>query len=194
MPERSLPFKVLTRQSGLGSLGRQRFTALAHWRGGTIAREAKALTPSAWLWARGRPAQEAPLHYTELLAQAIRCPDPTLKCEDGWLTRRLAPDGSRVELADLPGKRDDEKMFSAMGREVGNMHRQADKAEAEANVLRLIASYGYADSETFLPAAGFETDTWAETAGGEYKVNEHFTIGAAFTYVQSNNALCPAVF
>ncbi len=51
------------------------------------------------------------------------------------------------------------------------------------------ASYGYADHDTFLPAAGFETDTWAETAGAEYRVNEHFTVGAAFTYVQSNNAL-----
>ena len=71
-----------------------------------------------------------------MLAQAIRCPDPTLKCEEGWLTRRLAPDGSRVELADLPGKRDDEKMFSAMGREVGAMHRRADKAEAAVAFLK----------------------------------------------------------
>lgn len=51
------------------------------------------------------------------------------------------------------------------------------------------ASYGSADHETFLPAAGFQTDTWAETIGVEYRVNERFTIGAAFTYVQSNNAL-----
>lgn len=55
------------------------------------------------------------------------------------------------------------------------------------------ASYGYADHDTFLPAVGFETDTWAETVGGEYKINEHFTIGGAFTYMQSNNSLAVSV-
>lgn len=55
------------------------------------------------------------------------------------------------------------------------------------------AGYGSADAETFLPAAGFQTDTWAETVGGEFHVNEHFTIGAAFTYVQSNNSLASSV-
>src|SRR3981081_1461382 len=48
MPEPRLPFRVVHRQAGMGSLGRQRITALAHWRGGTVAREAKALTTSAW--------------------------------------------------------------------------------------------------------------------------------------------------
>jgi hypothetical protein len=120
----------------MGSLGHGRVVALSQWLGGQVAREAKALTPSAWLWARGRPCKDAPLRYAEILAQAIRCPDPTLKIEDGWLVRRLAPDGSRVELSDLPGKRDDEKMFSAMGREAGNIHRRADKAETAAAFLK----------------------------------------------------------
>jgi len=51
------------------------------------------------------------------------------------------------------------------------------------------ASYGYGNQDTFLPASGFETNTWAETVGAEFSVNEHLTLGAAFTYVQSNNAL-----
>lgn len=51
------------------------------------------------------------------------------------------------------------------------------------------ASYGYGNQDTFLPASGFETSTWAETVGAEYSVNERLTVGAAFTYVQSNNAL-----
>ena len=136
LPEGAEGVRLVHRVAGMGSLGHPRVVALSLWLGGEVAREAKALTPSAWLWARGRPAQDAPLRYTEILAQAIRCPDPTLKCEEGWLTRRLAPDGSRVELADLPGKRDDEKMFSAMGREVGAMHRRADKAEAAVAFLK----------------------------------------------------------
>jgi outer membrane autotransporter protein len=51
------------------------------------------------------------------------------------------------------------------------------------------ASYGSSDAETFLPAAGFQTDTFSETAGAEYRVNEHLTFGGAFTYIESQNAL-----
>ncbi|MEQ1859756.1 MAG: autotransporter outer membrane beta-barrel domain-containing protein [Chthoniobacteraceae bacterium] len=51
------------------------------------------------------------------------------------------------------------------------------------------AGYGSADNETVLPAAGFQTDTFAETIGAEFHASEHFTIGAAFTYVESNNSL-----
>src|SRR5664279_3327978 len=50
LPEVRLPFRVVHRQSGLGSLGRRRFTALTEWRGGWIAREAKELVVSAWHW------------------------------------------------------------------------------------------------------------------------------------------------
>jgi len=45
MPEPGLPCRLVRRVSGLGSLGRQRFVALADWRGGRVAREAKALAP-----------------------------------------------------------------------------------------------------------------------------------------------------
>ena len=53
MPERGLAFRVAHRRAGLGSRGRERFTAIAEWRGGKIAREAKALLPSACAWAGG---------------------------------------------------------------------------------------------------------------------------------------------
>jgi hypothetical protein len=43
MPERGLEFKVAHRVAGLGSLGRERYVALADWHGGSVAREAKAL-------------------------------------------------------------------------------------------------------------------------------------------------------
>src|SRR6266478_1047590 len=48
LPEPGLPFRVVHRRAGLGSLGRPRFTLLAEWRGGMIVREAKALAVSAW--------------------------------------------------------------------------------------------------------------------------------------------------
>ena len=38
----------------------------------------------------------------------------------------------------MPRKRDDEKMFSAMGREIGNIHRRAPKAEAATVFLKAL--------------------------------------------------------
>ena len=49
-PEPGLNYRVIHRIAGLGSLGRRRFTALADWRGGCIARETKELVVSAWGW------------------------------------------------------------------------------------------------------------------------------------------------
>jgi len=46
-------YRVCHRRAGVGSLGHQRFVALAEWDGGELAREAKALVPSAYLWAIG---------------------------------------------------------------------------------------------------------------------------------------------
>ncbi len=44
-------FRIGKREAGLGSLGRQRCTAVVdNWCGGILAREAKVLAPSAWLW------------------------------------------------------------------------------------------------------------------------------------------------
>src|SRR5579871_6233187 len=47
LPEPHPAYRVVHRLAGLGSLGRQRWVALAEWQGGQIAREAKALLPSA---------------------------------------------------------------------------------------------------------------------------------------------------
>ncbi len=49
LPERGLEHQIVHRIAGLGSLGRQRWVSLANWRGGKIAREAKAIAPSACL-------------------------------------------------------------------------------------------------------------------------------------------------
>ena len=50
LPESDLRYRVVRRVAGAGSLGRPRFVALADWRGGLIAREVKALAPSAAAW------------------------------------------------------------------------------------------------------------------------------------------------
>lgn len=121
MPEPDLPLRVVHRQAGLGSLGRRRFTALAEWRGGMLAREAKQLTTSAWYWQDSRPANRRP-RYGEILSRAVRVADPFLKYRPPWLLRRLAPDCSRIELTALPQETAELKLLHAMGWETANIH------------------------------------------------------------------------
>jgi len=121
MPAGGLEYRVVHRVSGLGSLGRRRFVALADWHGGTIAREVKELTDSAWDWAQSRRRKSA-IHYQEALDRSHRCPDPFVKLRGRWIVRRLAPDCSRIELSSLPTKHDATRLLRAMGWETANVH------------------------------------------------------------------------
>jgi hypothetical protein len=94
---------------------------LADWRGGRIAREAKALVPSACLWQKDAP-RSAEILYEHIIRGAVRVPDPWVQLCGPWLLRRLAPDCSRIELASLPKDRDELKLLHAMGRETANVH------------------------------------------------------------------------
>jgi len=120
LPERDLALRWVHRVAGLGSLGRERWVALAEWRGGRLAREAKASAPSAVLFAEGE--KDGPSHYEEIVEEAVRAPDPLVRVRDGWTVRRLSPDCARVELADLPKARDEQKLLHAMGWETANIH------------------------------------------------------------------------
>jgi hypothetical protein len=127
LPDRNLAFRVVHRQAGLGSLGRRRFTALAEWRGGMIAREAKELRVSAWHWEREGKQDRGPsigdrLCYAEIIRKAVRVADPFLRIHGHWLVRRLAPDCSRVELESLLKAKDELKLLRAMGWETANVH------------------------------------------------------------------------
>ena len=121
LPDGAARVRFARRRSGLGSLGRERLVALAEWHGAAIAHEAKALAPSAWEWAH--PAQPAGrIHYLDVVAGAIRSPDPLTDVREGWLIRRLAPDCGRIELAHLPKRRDETRLLKAMGWEAANVH------------------------------------------------------------------------
>jgi hypothetical protein len=141
MPERDLPPRIVHRIAGLGSLGRERWVALTTWRGGRVAREVKALAPSACafvergtslrhdyadLLRRGvrwrMSAGGRRIYYGDLLHLGIRCPDPCVGVRGKWLVRRLAPDCSRIPLNALPRKRDEERLLNAMGWETANTH------------------------------------------------------------------------
>jgi len=121
LPEVGLRYRVAHRVAGLGSLGHERYVALAEWRGGHVAREAKALVPSACLWA-GQVNGPVEILYQAITNRAVRCPDPTLQVQGQWIVRRLAPDCSAIELASLPTKRDELHLLTAMGAESANVH------------------------------------------------------------------------
>src|SRR5438128_1230079 len=126
LPEGDVKVRIVHRVAGLGSLGRQRFVALAAWRGGRVAREAKALAPSACILAvsgsagtRGimrramwvRSGAGGKIHYDAILRRRLRCPDPCVRVDGAWLVRRLAPDCSRVRLNELPRKREEARLL-----------------------------------------------------------------------------------
>ena len=120
LPESGLPYRVVRRVAGVGSLGRPRFVALAEWRGGFVAREAKALVPSASAWLRGQSG--SPGWGVTLLRRAIRAPDPCFGIHGSWIVRRLAPDCARIDLATLATERDEWRLLRAMGWETANLH------------------------------------------------------------------------
>jgi hypothetical protein len=121
LPSRGMAYRLLHRQAGVGSLGRPRFTLLAEWQGRYVAVEAKALIPSAALWAQ-KNQDGADIQYEEVLARAVRRADPILKVYEGWVVRGLAPDRCRIELSELGPERDERRMMQAMGAETANIH------------------------------------------------------------------------
>ena len=121
LPSQGLEYRLVHRQAGIGSLGRPRFTALTEWQGEYVALEAKSLIPSAALWA-GKEQKGAEIQYEEVLARAVRKPDPLMKVYEGWVVRGLAPDRCRIELSELGPKRDETRMMRAMGWEIANVH------------------------------------------------------------------------
>jgi hypothetical protein len=120
--------RIVRRAAGLGSLGRERFVMLAQWDGGLVAREAKALLPSACVWASGEKTERS--LYGEILARAVRCPDPWMRPTGKWILRRLAADTSKLNLALLPRVRDERRLIRAMGFETANIHLGSPTAVA----------------------------------------------------------------
>ena len=119
-------FVLKRRIAGLGSLGHPRILAMATWQGAHIAREAKAIRPSAWVWIK--QSKSADLYCGNLVDRAVRVKDPFVVFKGRWVVRRLAPDCSRIELASLPAERDETRLLYAMGWETANMHLGTPRA------------------------------------------------------------------
>ena len=129
LPEPDLECRWAHRRAGLGSLGRERFVAIAEWRGAKIVREAKAAAPSACRWAE-KGGGTAKILGEEALECAVRCPDPFVHIRKGWVVRRLAADCSRIELSALPREHDEHRLLRAMGFETANVHLGSRRASA----------------------------------------------------------------
>jgi hypothetical protein len=160
MPAPDLPLRIAHRVAGMGSLGRQRFVAIAAWQGGQVAREAKAAAPSACVWALGEKDRREVL-YQKILDRSIRCPDPCVKLKGRWILRRLAPDCARIELPALPAQRDELLLLRAMGWETANVHLGTLKASAiRRDLSRQPAKWLFQAAARMVDAIGEDWEQW----------------------------------
>ena len=165
LPEKGLGCKVVRRVAGLGSLGHQRLVAIAEWRGGRIAREAKALVPSSCYWVgEGDGAPE--IMYSAIISRAVRCLDPFVQLRGKWIVRRLSPHCCRVELQAMPADRDELKLLQAMGWETANVHLGTPNATRD--ILRHLTkqSAGWLHTSAKEMAKAIEADwrSWKKSA------------------------------
>ena len=121
LPAQNLNYKVVRRRAGMGSLGQEHFVVIAGWNGGCVAREAKAMVPSAWIWLEGN-GRRGPSYYQQTIESAVRSHDPYQKIVGRWLIRRLSPDSNPVDITKLPAERDEGTLVQAMGAEAANVH------------------------------------------------------------------------
>ena len=119
-------YQLKRRVAGLGSLGHPRILALSCSDGAFIAREAKAIRPSAWTWHNHDRSEE--IYGGKLIDRAIRVKDPCVRFHGRWVVRRLAPDCSRIELPSLPKQRDEARLLYCMGWETANIHFASPQA------------------------------------------------------------------
>jgi hypothetical protein len=121
MPARNLDYRIAHRVAGLGSLGHERYVAIANWNGAKIAREAKAMVSSACYWAKDNSGPPEILYQT-ILSRAVRCVDPFVQLRGHWIIRRLSPHCCRIEIATLKAQGKELRLLRAMGWETANIH------------------------------------------------------------------------
>lgn len=136
LPKGATDIAFAPRAAGLGSLGRPRFVALANWRGGPVAREAKSRLPSAYLYARMPHARLA--DPVALATAPHRAPDPWFQATEKLVLRRLAPDSQKIEAG---GGVSLNRLLKAMGGEIANIHAGGDAATIKAEEKALGAGW-----------------------------------------------------
>lgn len=162
LPAGTENIRIVHRTSGAGSLGRPRFVALGKLNGANVAREAKAMLPSAYTWSTGGTATR--LRCKELDRRAIRSHDPYMSLSGRWLIRRLGPRCSRIELKMLPEDYDERYFLEAMGRETANVHWGTPSAiEAiQAHLRRQKTGWLARAAKTMLKLVLTDWSTWRD--------------------------------
>jgi hypothetical protein len=161
MPAPGLVYRVAHRVAGLGSLGRERYVALADWDGGRVAREAKALLPSACVWAKEDQGLKK-IFYEEIITTAARSLDPFVHLRGRWIVRRLAPHCSRIEMASIPKKRDEAHLLHSMGFETANIHLGSKRAvkNVRRDLARRKAGWVHEAAKKMLDAVQKDWQEW----------------------------------
>jgi hypothetical protein len=121
--------------AGVGSLGSRRIVIAGELGGGLLVREAKQIPGPASMCVS--PKGERPRGLADLVAES-RGPsaDPWRRQSAKWVLRPLAPDTSRVELAAIKHKHDEEAYLHDMGAEAANVHLVSHSQAASAKALR----------------------------------------------------------
>jgi hypothetical protein len=119
LPEGATELEYWPRTAGTGSLGRPRWVAYAQWRGAPILREAKALVPSGWSFAKG---EDEAIRASEIANGRYRAPDPWYAIPGDVVVRRLSANSRKLDVEDHGSELLTEKMLRAMGHELANIH------------------------------------------------------------------------
>jgi len=163
LPEPNLPYRIVHRPVGLGSLGHARYAAIADWSGGQICREAKALVSSACYWACDHEGPSEILYQT-IISRAVRCMDPFVQLRGRWIVRRLSPHCSRIELVTLKAPENELRLLHAMGWETANVHLGTRTARKPIlrHVEKQTGKWLHEATELMLRAVREDWKTWSQ--------------------------------
>ncbi|HTS06155.1 MAG TPA: DUF2252 family protein [Candidatus Eisenbacteria bacterium] len=170
MPAHDLDYRIVHRVAGLGSLGHERYVAIAAWCGAKIAREGKALASSACHWAEQQDGPSEIL-YQAILSHSVRCPDPFVQLRGRWIVRRLSPHCSRIELSQIKAQGIEMRLLHAMGWETANIHLGA-RSTAKTILRHLGKQKGrwlHTASEEMLSAVQEDWKVWKKDGYDGYR-------------------------
>lgn len=119
MPDPKIKLQFARRVAGTGSLGRPRFVAWGHWRGGIVLRESKMLCASAW---RFSGAEDMAIQSGKIAGGTHRAPDPNYRVAEGIVVRRLGPTYRKIEAKRDPAELLNLDLLEMMGFELGACH------------------------------------------------------------------------
>lgn len=161
LPREELDFKLLSGENPLESLGQASFVVLGEYRGGLIAREARAVAPSAFAWLEKRSG-DAQLRR-ELGKGAVRSPDPLLRLGRKWQIRRISPECGPLSLKSLQSSTELLSVLRAMGTEAANIHLNSRKSRGIREELARLEPGWLAHAVRVMGAAVKEDlDAWRE--------------------------------